>query len=69
MAIDTFDTIDGAHVVFDSADPNIRHFVVELIGFDGRPTDDPEKAAGGVIQLAEDRFTVFSLPGGPELGD
>lgn len=67
MAIDTFDTVDGAHVVYDSQNPDNRHFVVSLIGFDGRDTDDPEKAAGGVIQISETSFTVFSMPGGPPL--
>lgn len=69
MAIDTFDTIDGVHILYDSKNPDDRHFVVSLIGFDGRETNDPEKAAGGVVQESETCFRVFVLPGGPDLGE
>lgn len=57
--IDTFDTIDGQHVVFDCANPETKYPVVALLDARGEEVDDPEKALGGVIQLGEECFTTF----------
>lgn len=57
--IDTFDTIDGKHVVYSCQNPDEKYSVVSLLDGKGDETDDPEKAAGGIIQLGEKCFTTF----------
>jgi hypothetical protein len=47
---DTFDTIDGKHFLYSSKAPERKCEVVELLDYDGEPTDDPEEAAGGVVK-------------------
>lgn len=60
---DTFDTIDGQHVLYSSRDPERKFKVVALLDRNGDDTDDPEEAAGGVVQLADECFTTFTWGG------
>lgn len=57
---DTFDTIDGRHVVYSSEAPERKCEVVELLDYSGEPTDDPEEAAGGIVKIAEECFVTFT---------
>ena len=59
--LDTFDTIDGKHFLWAAADPEKRYEVVALLDAAGDDTDDPEDAAGGVVKLGEESFTVFNF--------
>ncbi len=57
--VDTFDTIDGKHVLYNSRSPSKHYEVVSLLDHCGEETDDPEEAAGGVVKLADECFTIF----------
>lgn len=57
--VDMFDTIDGKHVLFNSASPDKKYEVVTLLDHCGDETDDPEEATGGVVKLADECFTTF----------
>lgn len=57
--VDTFDTIDGIHVVYSSKSPERTYEVCSLLDYCGEHTDDPEEAAGGVIKFADECFVVF----------
>lgn len=56
---DTFDTIDGQNVLYNSRSPEKKYEVVALLDSSGEDTDDPEEAAGGVVKLADECFTIF----------
>lgn len=58
---DTFDTIDGKHWLYAEANPERKCEVVTLLDYLGEETDDPEEAAGGVVKIAEECYTVFSF--------
>lgn len=59
---DTFDTIEGKHWLFNSAQPKVRYEVVSMLTRNGEQTDDPERAAGGVMQVGPECFMVFEFP-------
>lgn len=56
---DTFDTIDGKNVLYNSRYPDRHYEVVSLLDRRGDEVTDPEEAAGGVVKLAEECFTTF----------
>lgn len=57
--MDTFDTIDGKHMLWLSSDPDRKFEVVALLDARGDDVDDPEEAAGGIVKLGEESFTTF----------
>jgi hypothetical protein len=59
--LDTFDTVDGKHFLYAADKPDRRYEVVSLLDSSGDETDDPEDAAGGVVQLGEASFTTFTF--------
>lgn len=59
--LDTFDTIDGAHWHWAANNPEKKYEVVSMLDNTGQETDDPEEAAGGVVKLGEESFTVFTF--------
>lgn len=58
---DTFDTIDGKHWVWHTETPDDRREVVSLLDGQGKETDDPEQAFGGVVQVAEEQFQIITF--------
>lgn len=59
--LDTFDTIDGKHWLWLASAPEKKYEVVSLLDHSGEETDDPDFAAGGVVKLAEECFTIFEF--------
>lgn len=59
--LDTFDTIDGKHYLWNANSPDKKYEVVNLLNHSGDDTDDPDDAAGGVVKLGEESYTVFTF--------
>lgn len=59
--LDTFETIEGKHYLSNARYPDKRYEVVSLLDRSGNDTDDPEDAAGGVVQFGQESFGVFTF--------
>lgn len=60
---DTYDVIDGKRVVYNSAAPDRKCEVTNLLDADGDETEDEDAAVLGVVKIADGCFTIFYLTG------
>jgi len=61
LTLDSFDRVDGKPYLFNSATPNVRFPVVSMLDSAGDETQDEEQAAGGVVEIGEEQFMVFTF--------
>lgn len=61
FTLNAFRTIDGKRYLYNTDTPDVRFPVVALVDSSGTETEDENLAVGGVVEIGEEHFTVFTF--------